>query len=72
MHSAFVDMGVAARVHQLLALVDRREVEVGDENAFARAERLAGRVPSGATIALKQPLEIGPMVQPVSFMICAC
>src|SRR5262249_35360399 len=56
-HSAFVDMRgagavdqeteqfgpavVAARVHQLLALVDQREVEVGDDDAFARMERLA-------------------------------
>src|SRR5262249_19281439 len=30
------------------------------------------KVPSGATIAVKQPPEIGPMPQPVSFMICAC
>src|SRR5262249_40297618 len=32
---------VTARVHQLLALVHQREVEVGDDHAFARAERLA-------------------------------
>jgi len=32
---------VTARVHQLLALVDQREVEVGDHDAFARANRLA-------------------------------
>ena len=32
---------VAARVHQLLALVDQREVEVGDDHAFARADGLA-------------------------------
>ena len=32
---------VPARVHQLLALVDKGEVEVGDDHAFARAERFA-------------------------------
>src|SRR5262249_32835669 len=32
---------VAARVHQLLALVDQREVEVGNEDALAGMERLA-------------------------------
>ena len=32
---------VAARVHQLLALIDQREVEVGNDDAFARAEGLA-------------------------------
>ena len=32
---------VAARVHHLLALVDQREVEVGDDDAFARADRFA-------------------------------
>ena len=32
---------VAARVHERLALVDEREVEVRDDHAFARAERLA-------------------------------
>jgi hypothetical protein len=32
---------VAARVHELLALVDEREVEVGDHHAFAGADRFA-------------------------------
>ena len=63
---------VAARVHQLLALVDQREVEIGDHHSFTRADRLAQQDPSGATIAVKQPPEIGPILQPVSFMICAC
>src|SRR5262249_55208067 len=31
---------VAARVHQLLTLVDQREVEIGDNDSFARANRL--------------------------------
>ncbi|MCY1550829.1 hypothetical protein D9M68_871100 [compost metagenome] len=29
-------------------------------------------LPSGETMALKQPPEIGPMAQPVSAMICCC
>jgi hypothetical protein len=32
---------VTARVHQLFALVDQREVEVGDDFAFTRANRLS-------------------------------
>src|ERR1051325_2781976 len=32
---------VAARVHQLLAPVDAREVEVGDDNAFTGADGVA-------------------------------
>src|SRR5215472_7051633 len=31
---------VAARVHQLLALVDQREVEISNYSSFARADRL--------------------------------
>jgi hypothetical protein len=50
----------------MLTLVDQREVEVGDDHAFTRADRLAQQVPSGATIAVKQPPEIGPMLPPVS------
>jgi len=63
---------VTARVHQALALVDGPEIEIGDDLAFARSQRRAINAPSGETIALKQPLEIGSMLQPVSFMIWAC
>src|SRR5262249_48602978 len=38
---------VAARVHQMLALVDQREVEVGDDLALARADGLAQQGPVG-------------------------
>ena len=30
---------MAARIHQLLALVDEGEVEIGDDDAFARSNR---------------------------------
>ena len=63
---------VAARVHQALALVNPREVRISDYFAFFRSQRLTHQCAVGATIAVKQPLEIGPMLQPVSFMICAC
>src|SRR5215471_17292008 len=36
---------VSARVHQLLALIDLREVKVGDDNSFARADRLSQQAP---------------------------
>jgi hypothetical protein len=32
---------VAARVHRLIALVDHRKVEVGNDHSFARADWLA-------------------------------
>src|SRR5687767_10808392 len=63
---------VAARVHQLLALDDQREVEVGDDDAFARAEGLTEKASIGRHDRGKQPPEIGPMLQPVSLMICSC
>ncbi len=63
---------MAARVHHLFAFVDQREVEVGNDHAFTRTNGLAQQLPSGATMAVKQPPEIGPMLHPVSFMICAC
>ena len=38
---------MAARVHQLLTLVDQREVEIGDDLAFARTKWLAEQTAIG-------------------------
>ena len=63
---------VAARIHQPLPLVDQAEIEIGDQHAFTRTQGAPSNSPSGETIAVKQPPEIGPMSQPVSCMIRAC
>ncbi len=34
---------VPARIHQLLALIDQREVEIGYDHAFARTDRIADK-----------------------------
>ncbi len=62
---------VAAQVHQLLALVNQGEVEVAINHAFSGQAR-PSKVPSSATIALKEPPEIGLMLPPVSLAIFAC
>src|SRR5580700_2871430 len=63
---------MTARVHQALALVDRPEIEIRMTSPSPERSGTPTNAPSGETIAVKQPLEIGSMLQPVSFMIWAC
>lgn len=63
---------VAARVHHLFAPRDQREIKVGVDLAAPERNGSPINEPSGLTMAVKHPPEIGPMSQPLSFMICAC
>ena len=62
---------MAARVHQLLALIDQREVQLGDGDAFARAGD-SPAIPSGCDDCGEEPPEVGPTLGPVSLIICLC
>ena len=53
---------VAARIHQVLTPVDQGEIEIGNHHAFPERRGSPINSPSGETIAVKQPLEIGPML----------
>ncbi len=54
----------------------RLSIRENQDRQSPRLRRSAGVAhqlrPAGETIAVKQPLEIGPIGQPVSFMMRAC